>query len=426
MKYLFLFIFFISNFSFGQFDDARDFSNGLAAVKTAELWGFIDIKGKMVIEPKYLEVSDFTEGTARVKIAINNWTTINHKSRKFSIKNHNYKKKKIKYLKNEILYEKIFFVNNKGKILKTDFDFVVSFSPININNDFRDDFEDGLIIQRYVSNDSRGKAFYDTNFNFVFKIISRKVKEIKNNRILFKSQDYKKNYPWGYANNKGEIVIEPKYDRAFSFHENKAVVFERKKLKDSFYLEMSIIDTLGNVISKIPNSYLPAFIGQHYWYDDGYQFGNGLLPIIIDNKINYINENGKVILSTNWKYNYLKKLNNQRLSCCFYNGLALVANEKGKCGFINAKGELAIDTMINQAGDHRYVKTSINYSADTTSKKKGYKPRYPGHFGRYVSYNYVLNGITIDRYNDEIRYITNEKGEPFRKRFAYELMEGAK
>ena len=50
-----------------QYEDARSFSNGLAAVKVNGLWGFIDLSGEMVIEPAFLDAKDFTtQGTVYV------------------------------------------------------------------------------------------------------------------------------------------------------------------------------------------------------------------------------------------------------------------------------------------------------------------------------------------------------------------------
>lgn len=50
---------------YGRFDH---FSEGLAAVKKDDKWGFINTKGKMVIKAKYDEVENFTNGFAEVKI----------------------------------------------------------------------------------------------------------------------------------------------------------------------------------------------------------------------------------------------------------------------------------------------------------------------------------------------------------------------
>lgn len=54
-----------------QFDEARDFSEGLAAVKVGGWngkWGFVDKTGKMVIQPEYDETGDFSEGLAGVRM----------------------------------------------------------------------------------------------------------------------------------------------------------------------------------------------------------------------------------------------------------------------------------------------------------------------------------------------------------------------
>ena len=45
-----------------QFDQARDFSEGLAAVRIGDRWGYIDETGKRVIPLLYERVQDFTEG----------------------------------------------------------------------------------------------------------------------------------------------------------------------------------------------------------------------------------------------------------------------------------------------------------------------------------------------------------------------------
>jgi hypothetical protein len=49
-----------------QFQDARDFSEGLAAIREGELWSYVDTRGKLVITGPYNDVERFRGGLARV------------------------------------------------------------------------------------------------------------------------------------------------------------------------------------------------------------------------------------------------------------------------------------------------------------------------------------------------------------------------
>lgn len=49
-----------------QFEDAKKFSDGLAAVKSQDLWGYIDINAEFVIEPNFVFANNFSDGFALV------------------------------------------------------------------------------------------------------------------------------------------------------------------------------------------------------------------------------------------------------------------------------------------------------------------------------------------------------------------------
>jgi len=63
-----------------QFDSAGDFHEGLGAVKMKGRYGYIDNRGKMVINPQFEEALDFYEGLARVKVG-NKWGYIDRKGK---------------------------------------------------------------------------------------------------------------------------------------------------------------------------------------------------------------------------------------------------------------------------------------------------------------------------------------------------------
>jgi hypothetical protein len=58
-----------------QYEDARSFSFGLAAVKIEDKWGFIDPNGMVVIEAVFEDVKDFCNGSVPVKTE-NDWKII--------------------------------------------------------------------------------------------------------------------------------------------------------------------------------------------------------------------------------------------------------------------------------------------------------------------------------------------------------------
>ena len=51
-----------------QFDEVREFSEGLAGVLIDSAWGFIDTTGKVTIEPKFYRVAKFSDGLCNVTI----------------------------------------------------------------------------------------------------------------------------------------------------------------------------------------------------------------------------------------------------------------------------------------------------------------------------------------------------------------------
>ena len=46
----------------------QNFTNGFARVKILNKWGFVDKRGRYLIQPQYDEVRNFKENLARVKI----------------------------------------------------------------------------------------------------------------------------------------------------------------------------------------------------------------------------------------------------------------------------------------------------------------------------------------------------------------------
>ncbi len=56
-----------------QYEDARSFANGFAAVKVDGMWGFINLDGKMVIEPQFENAKDFNDHGCVFVVRQNTW-----------------------------------------------------------------------------------------------------------------------------------------------------------------------------------------------------------------------------------------------------------------------------------------------------------------------------------------------------------------
>ncbi|NNF58018.1 MAG: WG repeat-containing protein [Rhodothermaceae bacterium] len=50
-----------------QFDEARSFSHGRAAVRVGTQWGYIDTSGQFVLQPQFISAGDFAENRAPVR-----------------------------------------------------------------------------------------------------------------------------------------------------------------------------------------------------------------------------------------------------------------------------------------------------------------------------------------------------------------------
>ena len=58
-----------------RFDEADGFSEGLAAVKVKDRWGYINTDGEMVIPPRFFRATSFVDGLALVDTG-NFWSYI--------------------------------------------------------------------------------------------------------------------------------------------------------------------------------------------------------------------------------------------------------------------------------------------------------------------------------------------------------------
>ena len=168
---------------------------------------------------------------------------------------------------------------------------------------------------------------------------------------------------WGYANETGKIIIPAKYQKCYYFSEGLAAIKENKKFffikPDGSLLDIKVKDF------RLAKASLFGLQG----------FSEGMVQIKIKDKWGYLNkdgelaieaqfdaatrfENGYAIVKTGTDYFVIDKKGNQtkidvpniKKVKPFSEGLAPLYNTNGNVGFVNTKGELAIETRFYGAG----------------------------------------------------------------------------
>ena len=293
-----------------KFVECQDFSDGLAWVKIGKRWGCIDKNGNMVIDTNYVSINGFHEGLAFV------WKDYPWRNEAHPIcidKKGNVVIEELPKVGAEI--DHLFFseglacikVNDKyGYIDKTG-KFVIE--P---QFDFAQNFSDGLALIAY----EKERVYYGVNVPYNI---------------------------CGYIDKKGKVVIQPKYELADNFSEGLAAVCLKtgtiEKIK-YYYIdknEKMVTDSL---------------------FCNGTVFHNGIAEVdILDEGINYVDKNGKLLVNRN--LSYLEKLfiTGKRSE---YSIRSYLLDNVYREALIEKYGKKWYDVLKNQEWDNSRGRTSYN------------------------------------------------------------------
>ncbi|MFA7616314.1 MAG: WG repeat-containing protein [Moheibacter sp.] len=237
-------------------------------------YGFINSQGKIIIEPKYLIVNDFSDGLSFVsKEVIKNdykWVCIDTLGNEiFDIKDNfpdtNFSEGFAR-IKN---FEEHWFINKNGE------------------NEFGKTWKDGFQNFKngvaYVS-DIKFKDFYpiDMKGNRIGEQTFSRV-EIYNSRKEESKIDspnliaFEENGLWGFKSKNGTIIIRPQFYKVDKFENGICGVLTEKQLSEienDYYLD-AIIDEKGNILSKQPMHCYMGFEGELIRYYLGPHFSGG-------------------------------------------------------------------------------------------------------------------------------------------------------
>lgn len=303
--------------------------NDLFAVKQGDKWGFINHKGEYVINPQFTHVGFFSEGVAMVGTG---WST----DRRYGLID-----EKGKFLMPLQYTEASSFsdgciwmvkpecapdlIDKSGKVIMT-----------YTKGRYMHPFHEGMAIVEGDGDmkwaiDKKGKTIcalgkglnFDSNFH--------------DGLAVLKEEHYggKK----GYINNKGEIVIDCKFEEAYPFFNGKAIVCLNRQYGVINKEGKFVINPQFQFMMVDNDKYIIGIGGKFGWcnekgkiiinpqFERAFPFGNSnLAPVMSGNKWGYVDKKGKFAINPQYDY-----------ALPFNDDVAIVV-QNDKHGLINKKG----------------------------------------------------------------------------------------
>jgi len=377
-----------------QFDEAYDFSEGLARVKVGNKWGFIKEEGGVVIPLQFDEVYDFSEGLAMIKIG-GKYGYIDNKGKIVIPPQFEYASSFSEGLAVVKIGNKYGYINDKGNfVIPPKFDDACSFfhgqARVKIyGKEFHIDKESrivGVKSNLFPVKIGDKYGYIDRGFNFVLEPQFDEAYDFSEGLARVKVGN-----KWGFIKEEGGVVIPPQFDEVYDFSEGLAVVkignkyryidkeggfvfnieFEwaqsfsggqaRVKFGDKYFE----INKEGKIITQGREDLFPVKIGDKYGYidisfniriepqfDEACDFREDLAAVKIKDKWGYINKEGEI------------KIKPRFAGCLsFSEGLAAVSEFDKKWGYINKDGKYEIqpkfDMAMDFSGDRAEVKIGL-------------------------------------------------------------------
>lgn len=194
------------------YKDVRDFHEGRAAVKTEKGWGYIDKKNQLIISDKYFDAKDFNDGLAAVKVKND---TNEHYSDGYDGEKWGHQGEMLSWI----------FINSEGKIAFDDF-----YSDVST-------FHDGVAC---VFKD-KSWEYVNSKGESVSKVRLENLYPLHYSNGLIPNMGGKLGDEWGYSDLSGKWIIQPQYRSVSEFCDGIAVVEE-------FGGNMKVIDNKGIVL----------------------------------------------------------------------------------------------------------------------------------------------------------------------------------
>lgn len=243
-----------------QFDDARDFSEGLAYVSSKEFRGFIDRHGKTVIKLDS-EAKDFHEGLAAVKgSGRTGWGYMDRSGRWVIKPQYRIADDFSEGLAQVMVDRKFGYINKKGEMM-----IPPRFNAHTVGYSWKEKFDTSRFSEGLASVSVGGR--------------------------------------YGYINKKGDLVIQPQFSHAQEFSEGLAWVVTTDE-KTHLEKKAGWIDKTGQwVVAGVNGRMLPMGLPEFHTYTNDsfdWRYSEGLVPFFVFDgeraQWGYRDRKGKVVI----------------------------------------------------------------------------------------------------------------------------------
>ncbi|MGG3468348.1 WG repeat-containing protein [Neobacillus pocheonensis] len=314
------------------YENAGDFQdNGLAIVRVMDHAGVINSSGYFIVKPKYDTINPFSEGRATV-IDHQGFKVIDESGKEITSKAYSYigdyKESRALIADNtedgRYLYG---YLNKRGK------------EVISLTYEYASDFKDGKAVVKtsagsYELIDKTGKVL--KRYPYIF------VGNYGQGRLAFQKEQ---NGKFGYIDEQGTIVIEPKFSGAQPFIQNRAVVNVLEDFKDHY----GLINLNGLFTIK------PNYNRLDYLEEDRYAIGKAINPAkpYAGSKYAVADADGRIL--TGFIYNEVTTYND---------GVASASNDQNTF-FIDKSGQRVKQLpIVSGSGRLHFEKTIIKGEID--------------------------------------------------------------
>jgi len=359
---------FFSSFSQTKinFNQLGDYNNGVAPVKKGDLWGFIDVNGKVVVEPVYMagfDVPIFANGLCGIYNPKEDARGYINTSGEVIIPFTIYSTRPF-YDTITVIYQpgdaggtksaRVSIIDMKGKVLveyaPTAYSYETHFIDglARISKDFKSgfmdktgkivieakyddarDFSEGLAAVQFTNDLGESKWGYvdkegNVKIDFMFQ---NEPTSFTSGRAFIRGTNGK----MGIIDNTGKIIVDPKYQQIFPYENGFATA---SIMDEKWQTTHEIIDVNGKAVKKFEKDKKGNQIQLYSGFKDG-------LAIAMENyKYGFIDTKGNIVVKC--EFRKLNQLNNDRAYAEQYDD----KTKKVTYGFIDKKGKFVI---INEA-----------------------------------------------------------------------------